>query len=289
MSDETLHWDDLELLRLLAETGTAAAAARVLGLDQTTVSRRLQRIERELSTPLFDRLDRRLVPTPALGAALAALTRMAETAEEARAAIRSAQARLTGSVAISAVDPLASWVLSPRVGRLAAAHPQLSLEIRVENRNVSLARREADIALRLGRPVDDLAVVRRLALIHSCLAGPARARRPEELPLATYEESLRHLPEARWLAARWPGLRPSFQTNVLRSLVEAAAGGMQTVLPAFVVAADPRLADLAPGEGPPPRELWLMVHAERRRDPVVAAVIDWIAVSLREALGGTAA
>ena len=171
----TLHWDDLELMRLLARHGTAAAAARVLKVDQTTISRRLARMEQGVGTALFDRLERRLVPTQALTAALAALDRMAEAATLAGNALSSERARLTSTVTLSAGDPLATWILAPCMGALAASRPDLAIELRQENRNVSLARREADIALRLGRPDHDEALTRRLATIRYCLAGPVDA------------------------------------------------------------------------------------------------------------------
>jgi len=280
----TLHWDDLELMRLLARHGTAAAAARVLKVDQTTISRRLARMEQGVGTALFDRLERRLVPTQALTAALAALDRMAEAATLAGNALSSERSRLTSTVTLSAVDPLATWILAPCMGALAASRPDLAIELRQENRNVSLARREADIALRLGRPDHDEALTRRLATIRYCLAGPVDAA-DQPLPLAAYTEDMDMLPESRWLAERFPNERPRFRASTLRALAEAAAGGCVAVLPRFVVAADPRLAERPMDDDGPSRDLWLLVHPDRRRDAAVMAVVDWIETVVREAIG----
>lgn len=283
MTTRPLNWDDLELLRSLAETATASAAARQLGVDQTTISRRLTRIEEKVGTPLFERIDRRLVPTRALEAALGQLARMAETADVACLALRAAQSELSGQVVISAVDPVATWVLAPRVGELVAAHPDLKVQILSENRNVLLARHEADIALRLARPREDTAITWRLGAIGFTLAGPAGSVAPHRLPLAAYEDSLSHLPEARFLA-QWSGGRaPAFRTNTLRALVEAVAGGMCTMLPRFVVASDARLMDFLAEEVPVSRELWLMTPPHRREDPAVAAVIRWLEAAVTEA------
>lgn len=283
MTTHSLSWDDLELLRTLAETATASAAARRLGVDQTTISRRLTRIEEKVGTPLFERIDRRLVPARALEAALGQLARMAETADVACLALRAAKSELSGLVTISAVDPVATWILAPRVGELAAAHPDLKVQILSENRNVLLARHEADIALRLARPRDDTAITWRLGAIDFTLAGPVGGAAPHVLPLAAYEEGLSHLPEARFLA-NWAGGRaPALRANTLRGLVEAVAGGMCSMLPRFIVAGDARLVDFLAGEVPVSRELWLMTPPHRRQDPSVAAVIRWIEAAIARA------
>ena len=286
MIQNILRWDDLELLRLLCQEAIASGAARYLGLDQTTVSRRLARMEQQFGTILFDRIDRRLVPTPTLLAALADLERMAEVAAVAVNAMHAAQSRLTGKVAISAVDPIASWVMAPRAAKLAQEHPGLTLELRAENRNVSLARREADIALRLGRPETDDALIRRLGTVAFCLAGPATAEDATRLPLAAYTEDLAQLPESRWIAAHLPDIQPSLRANTLRALIEATAGGFRALLPRFVVNGDDRLQEIPTAEDGPVRELWLLVHPVRRHDPAVVAVVSWIEAAVKEAISG---
>ena len=282
MSPQEMPWDDLQLLRLLAREGSAAGAARALSLDQTTVSRRLARLERDFGGALFERLDRRLKPMPAVVAALEPLERMSESAALTRDLMRAAQSDLSGAVRISAVGSIA-WVLSAHAATLAVAHKDLSLAIEVDNRNVSLARREADIALRFGRPANDTAVARRLANIRFCLAGPAHTTDPAVLPLVAYGEGFDHLPEARWLGELFPGLKPSLRLDAIAARIEAVAGGCRAALPGFVVAAEPRLAELPTATPGPSRELWLMVHPDRRRDAAVVAVIRWIEDTLRHA------
>lgn len=281
MDRPELPWDDLQLLRLLAREGSAAGAARALHLDQTTVARRLARIEAEFGA-LFDRLDRRLVPTAALRSVLADLDRMAETAALVGGMVRAAHSELSGSLRISAVESVA-WLLARQLGAFLTRHPDVAIAIEVENRNVSLARREADIALRLGRPADDQALTRRLAMVSFCLAGPAAPGDAAHLPLVGYPEPFDHLPEARWVAEMLPGVRPAVRVNSLAARVAAVAGGCRAALPRFVVAAEPGLAELPVSLPGPVRDLWLMVHAGRRHDPAVVAAIRWIEDVLKEA------
>lgn len=279
-----LDWADLQLLALLAEEGTLAAAARRLHVDQTTASRRLARLEETLGTALFDRIDRRLVPRPALAARLADLEAVAGIAERVVAALRDERLRLTGRVLISAVDLLATDLLAPAIGRFRAGHPGVRLEIDTEERNVSLGAREADIALRLARASDDTALTRRLALLDFAFYGPAGDDGRTRLPIAAYGDRLAHLPERRWLAEHHGGEEIAFHANRAGALIEAVAAGHRAVLPMVVADADPRLVRLGGAEPVVTREVWLLVHPERRHDAAVIAALDWIETTLRQRL-----
>lgn len=279
-----LDWADLQLLARIAEDGTLAAAARRLGVDQTTASRRLARIERAVGAPLFDRVDRRLVPRPALAARRDDLAAITAAAERVVRALRDERLRLSGRVSISAVDLVATDLLAPAIGRFRAAHPGVRLEIDTEERNVSLGAREADIALRLARPTADTALTRRVALLDFGFYGPAGDDGRSDLPLAAYGDRLAHLPERRWLAAHFAGVDIGFHANRAGALVEAVAAGHRAVLPTVVAGADPRLVRLGGVEPVVTREVWLLVHPERRDDPAVAAAVDWIDTTLRARL-----
>ncbi len=279
-----LDWADLQLLASIADEGTLAAAARRLGVDQTTASRRLGRIERAAGAPLFDRVDRRLVPRAALAARRGDLEVIAAAAERLVRSLRDESLRLSGRVSISAVDLLATNLLAPAIGGFRAAHPGVRLEIDTEERNVSLGAREADIALRLARPAADTALTRRVALLDFAFYGPSGDDGRGDLPLAAYGDRLAHLPERRWLAAHLPGVEIGFHANRAGALVEAVAAGHRAVLPTVVAASDARLVRLGGVEPVVSREVWLLVHPERRADPAVAAAIGWIETTLRRSL-----
>lgn len=268
-----LTWDDLELLDRIAATGTLTAAGRALGVDQTTASRRLARIEKHLGITLFDRIDGRLVGTSALADAQASLRAMAEAAGRAEAALRRTRAELEGRVRVSSVGFVLTHVLGPELPVLRQAHPRLSIDLVAENRNASFERREADLSLRLGRPQDEPAIVRRLAAVRFRLYRGGAGE--GAVPVMRYDD-LPDLPEMRFLDALRPGAAVALRANRLELLQAGAAAGGEAVLPEIVGDADPRLGRVETTPAAIERELFLLVHPDRRRVPSVASVLDWI-------------
>ena len=277
-------WDDLRLALVAAEEGSAAGAARRLGIDQTTASRRLARLEHVLGIALFDRVDRRLVARPALAAVIADLSAMAEAARRATARLADERHRLEGHVVVSTVELLATRWLAPALAAFRAAHPGVRLTLDLSDANVSIAHGEADVAIRLARPSADDALTRRLGALAFALYGPAGHSAPDTLPIAAYGDALAHLPERRWLADHLAAAPIAFRADTAAALAEAAAAGHRALLPRLLGDADPRLARLSPPAEPPTREVWLMIDPERRRDPAVAATVAWIDETLTRAL-----
>lgn len=279
-----IDWADFELIERIAELGTLSAAARALGVDQTTVSRRLQRAEDRLGGRLFDRIEGRLVRTPLLERTLPHLAAMAELAAVARATLAHSRAELDGRVRVTSVAFVLARVLAPAFGLLHAAHPRLSVDLVGDDRAARFERRETDIAVRLARPADDIAIARKIGEIGLTLAriGPTAS---EDIagPLFCYDDALAHLPEMRALARHRPGAAVALRCNRLDVLIEAglAAGG-ELMVPDIVLDRDPRLAGARRGDVQAMREVWLLVHPERRRTPSVAAVVDWIVAAFRD-------
>lgn len=281
-----VDWDDLRLAMVLAQEGSSAAAARRLGIDQTTASRRLARLERGLGLTLFDRIDRRLVARPALAAVIGDLDTMADLARRVVGRIVDERQRLEGHVLVSTVDLLATRMLAPALATFRKAHPGVRLTLDLSDTNVSIGAREADIAIRLARPQADTALTRRLGTLDFTLYGPAGTMEAHDLPLAAYGERLGYLPESRWLAEHFPRAVIAFRADTAGPLLEAAAAGHRAMLPCFLGDGDARVVRLGGGEAIVSREVWLMVHPERRSDRAVAATVDWIAATLTRTLDG---
>lgn len=284
-----MTWDDFQLLDRIAALGTLTAAAAALEVDQTTASRRLARLERAMGVTLFDRIDGRLVATPALTEAQSALAAMAEAASRAEAALKHRRAELEGRVRVSSVGFILTHGLAPALGNFRQAHPRIAIDLMAENRNASFERREADIALRLARPRDEPALARKIATVRYRLyAGRTAEADP---PVMRYGDDYAHLPEMQFLDEIRPGAFVALRSNRMELLHEAAATtGAVVVLPEMAGDADGRLARVATRPDIVERELFLLVHPDRRRAASVATVVTWIeqTIAAQQATAGTA-
>ncbi|MCK6450715.1 MAG: LysR family transcriptional regulator [Alphaproteobacteria bacterium] len=272
-----MNWNDLRYVLTVARHGTLSAAARRLGVDQTTVARRLAAAEARLGARLFDRVDGALRPTQAGEAALAHAERVEAEIGRLQGAVGGADAAATGTVRLSSVPILVNRVLMPRLPALVGRHPGLMLELAGEARNVSLSRREADLALRQARPSGGTALTRRVGRLAYAVYAPARVRR-DDLPWITYEDALADLPQARWIAteARGEALAPLRVNDADAALAAVRAGLGRTLLPVAAAKGEPGLRRIGTGRPVLERELWLMVHPELRRLARIEAVITWI-------------
>ncbi len=284
---QATNWNDLRYVLAIAQGGTLAAAARRLRVDETTVARRLAAAEGTLDARLFERVDGAMRPTPAGETAIAHAERIEREMRALHGRVAGTDAALAGTVRLTAVPIVINRLLVPALPALMAAHPLLRLELIAEPRNLSLTKREADIALRLARPRGGgTAVARRIGRLDYAVYG-ARDRDAEALPWITYEQDMDELPQAQWIAAATRGAPPpTLMAADAETILAAVRAGLgKSLLPCAVAEREPglrRLGDAAPVLS---RELWLLVHADLRRLARVGAVIDWIEQTI---LGSTA-
>jgi len=271
-------WPDLQILHAIAGAGSLAGAGRALGVRHTTVGRRLDALERLTGTKLVDRLPRGVSLT-AKGSELAAVAAIVE--ELMATAGRKARGELgeiTGTVTITAPPLLATEVIAPGLAPLLTRHPALTVIVQANSSVASLGRNEADIALRLGDPIEPSLLARRIGTVRIGLyATPDLARTlPETWRFIGYDAALAHLPHHRWfeehVGTRTVVMRTS---DVYAQTAAAAAGVGVAMLPCALADDDPRLVRLS-GNEPPARPLWLLVHPDIRRSAAVTAVIDHV-------------
>lgn len=289
-----MNWDDLRFLVTLGREGTLAAAARRLGVDQTTVARRLRALEERLGTPLFERGDGLWRPTAVGGRVLERAGRIEEDVAGITRLAEAGAAAVGGVVRITAVSALIGEWLVPRLPGLYARHPQLCVDLVATNDNLNVARREADIAIRMARPASGDFLIRKLADVGFALYGAARGDLPVRAgDWVAYNEDLDHTPEMRRLQAMLGDGRIRLRCNSLRGLVHAVAGGIaHGLLPCFVADADPRLVRLSGPEPVLSRESWMLIHPDARPLARVAAMADWLVERFgeeAERFAGTAA
>lgn len=277
---DPLDWNDIRYALAILRGGSLAAAARTLGVDQTTVARRLRALEAGIGAPLFERHRGTLTPTFAGTLVLQRGTRIEREVAALRHLAADHQAQVRGAVRLTAVDAIVSYYLVRHLADLRARHPGLAVELIASSRTLDLARREADLAIRLARPESGDFIVRRLADLGYGVYGPRTA--PTETgwqacDWVAYERSLAHVPEMRWLAGQADEERITFRCNNMEALASAVADGFGLGILPHVVGT--RHATLRCLSGTTPvlsREIWLVVPRELRDVPRIRAVCDWL-------------
>lgn len=271
-----MNWDDLRFLVMIGREGSLSGAARRLKVDQTTVARRLRALEADLGAGLFERLDGRWQPTP-VGSQVLARAQGIEEEIASLSHLASAGDALRGVVRITSVSAILGEYLLPRIGALCQSHPELQIEFIDSNDNLSVARREADIALRLARPQRGDFLIRKLADCGFAVFGCVAQAPPADEDWLTYNTDLAATPEMAWLAARLGDGRVRLRCNTLRGLAAAAAQGVgRCLLPCFIGDTNPVLQRRSGAAPVLSRELWMLVHPEARRQARVSAVADWL-------------
>ncbi|MDB4927709.1 MAG: hypothetical protein JWM10_193 [Myxococcaceae bacterium] len=284
-----IAWDDLQHFLAVHREGTLARAGVRLGIDPTTVGRRLAALEATVGARLFDRTPGGYAITPAGRDLLPRAERIEAEALALERELTGRDERLAGVVRVSVTEMLATRFIAPHLGRFSERHPEIVLSLECTNRVVSLARREADVALRLARPVEENLIARKLSRIELALYASPRYLARHGEPAAP-DESLRghrvllfddtpaFAVENRWFAPRIDGAAVALRSDSVSSIYSAAAGAVGlALLPRAVADLDPLLARVATSSSPEPRVIWQMVHRDLAQTPRVRVVYDFLA------------
>ncbi|MDH3792736.1 MAG: LysR family transcriptional regulator [Rhodospirillales bacterium] len=285
-----MNWNDLRFVLAVARTRSLAGAARRLGVNDTTVARRIAQAEQRLGAHLFERNLGILHPTEAGAAVVAGAERVELEVQALESAVSGADGLAAGSVRVTSVPIMVNRVLVPALPRLLRNHPQLRVELIAEPRDLSLTKREADIALRLARPrTEGRAIARRIGQLDFAVYEPSR-KGTEPLPWITYDDTMADLPQGRWIAERAIRDRqapPQVMVNDAEAIFQSVKAGLgRSLLPTFVGDREPGLARHSDAPAPLSRELWLMVHPELRELARIRVVMDWLVSVIDQIRGG---
>jgi DNA-binding transcriptional LysR family regulator len=283
-----IDWDDLRFFLAVHRTGSLAGAASQLGLNPTTVGRRLTGLEERARTKLFDRTPDGFVVTAAGRDIVARAERMEAEAFGAERDIEGADQRAEGVVRLTATEMLVTRFIAPHLPRLAARHPAITLDLWCTNQVVSLARREADIALRLARPREPDVVSRQLAAIELALYASPGYLAAHGAPEAPEDSLAGHAVigfasappfrlENAWFDPRAGGANVVLRSDSVSSIYAATVSGLGiALLPRAVADHDPGLVRLPTATSPEPRVVWQTVHRDLRASARIRAVTDFL-------------
>jgi len=275
---QDLNWNDLRYVLAIARSGGAhGPAGRLLGVNETTVSRRLARVEAVLGSKLFQRSEGSLRQTDTGHRVVEHAERVELEVEAVKEISIGTKSAIAGSVRLTSIPILINRLLFPDLKRLYSACPDLRLEFIAESRNLSLTKRDADLALRLARPNKEQRVIaRRIAQIKYAVYGAGKSSR---LPWIVYEDGMLELPHAAWLQhkVKTEGGVAHVVVNDSELALHAVKAGLgRSLLPTFVGEMERGLTRLSGAEAVLERELWLLVHPELKHLARVKAVIAWI-------------
>jgi len=279
-----MDWDDLRIFLQVARSRGIAGAARTLGIDPTTVGRRLARLELSLDATLFEGVgkDRRLTESGQ------ELMEHAETIENAAfAATGVLSGRPAGNVRLSIAEGFATWLIAPALGEFREAHPEIRLDIITTSGFLNPSKREADIAVMLARPRHGRLIASKLADYRLRLYGSRTYFKAHEAPLqvadlkshalVNYVPEFNYSPELDYLNEIGPELDAAFRStsiNVQHQMV--ASGAAIGALPRFMGDRDERLLPVLEQEVEITRSFWLVTHADMRQLPRIDAVTRWL-------------
>jgi len=280
-------WENLRYFLILARSGTLSGAARELAVEHATVARRIAALEEELGARLVDRRGRRLSLTSA-GERIAEMAgRMNAQAEAIERAAAGGRVEIAGQVTVSAPPAFAATMLAEPIVELRRRYPGLLIRVLAEHRYSSLDHREADVAVRFGRPTDGDLTAAKVGAVIFHLYGSREyldATPDPEWTFIGYDESLDATPPQaalRRLARDEPLILRSSTVELQLALVRA--GGGVAALPDFIAAGDPMLSRAQPNEISK-REVWLVFHTDLKGSAPVRAVATGLREYLRNRL-----
>jgi len=287
-----MDWDKLRIFHAVAEAGSFTHAGEALNLSQSAVSRQISALEESVSVPLFHRHARGLI-----------LTEQGEllyrTAHEVFAKLAMAEAQLSeskdrpkGQLKVTTTVALGSTWLTPRMGEFLEVYPDVAVDLLLDDRELDLSMREADVAIRMAPPRQPELIQRHLMTVHMHVyAAPTYIKRyglpksAEELDshkVIVYGEEIRPpVPDTNWLLRL--GIkgedrrRPSLTVNNVYAIQRAAEAGLGlAALPEFMVLGSSSLVRVLPEVEGPRIDAYFVYPEELRNSKRIQVFRDFL-------------
>jgi DNA-binding transcriptional LysR family regulator len=285
-------WNRARAFLVTAEEGSLSAAARALGMTQPTLGRQVSALERELGVALFERVGRGLTLTDSGLGLLAHVRAMGEAANRVAFAATGQSQSVEGLVTITASEVVSAFLLPPVLAKLRARHPGLELKVVASIAVRDLRRREADVAIRSGKPTDPELIAKRLrdtpARLYATprhLAAIGNPKTPADLAGADFigfsDDGDRFLVGMQALG--FPITKANLRLHTGSHLVswELVKEGVGIgVIIDEVGDAEPRVRRVLPDHPPIPVPMWAVAHREVRTSRRVRLVFDAIVKEL---------
>ena len=284
------NWDDLRVFLAMGEAKTLRAAATALGVSHSTLLRRLEALERTVGAALFHRHSRGVTVTAEGRDLLTSLRRADDAIHDGMRKVAGKDARLQGPVRLSLPDFLAFYCLLTPLRAFQKAHPAIDLEIDISYATADLARREADIAVRMTYldedPPEGLVGRKILQSYATAYATPDYLARHDLSDPAGGAAWLgwKAGSSNEWTAdTPYPHLpvRGAYNHAELQHHAALAEHGV-AYMPTLIGDTDPRLVRLPGMTAKPARDIWILTHADLRDTARMRVLRDFISAALKD-------
>jgi DNA-binding transcriptional LysR family regulator len=287
---KNLAWDDFRLVKAIADAKGLPAAAARLGINHSTVFRRLRQIEAALGVALFERHRLGYVATAAGEEMVALADRLDEDITAFTRKVSGRELSPAGELRVTTNDTLLVHLLTPLFAAFLRQCPEMRLDVVLSNQPLNLSKRDADVAIRATDNPPETLVGRRAARIAWALYGRA-ADFPEpgaipierlfDRPWVALGEDLAAMKAVRFVREHVAPERIAYRTNTVLGLGEAVEAGIGIGhLPCFIADARPGLVRLAEPDPELAADLWLLTHPDLRHAPRVRIFLDFLAAEI---------
>lgn len=290
-----MDWNALKVFLSIAECGSLTAAARKLKISQPTLSRKLVNLEQSLDSLLFQRLPRGLVLTEAGESILRHVRQMGDQVLDVEKKLTGQNLRLEGNVRLTATEYIGNFWVTEYLRNFREHYPGVSVNLQVDMQVINLVRREADIAVRLGRPDQPDLIAKKLGSFFSYL-GASKSYLAENGTPKVFEDLKDHyaigyspdMPQniyTQKLYSHFHRENILFTSNSLNTTYEAINNGLGIgIIPDIGATKYPNIQYLLTDEHHLELDVWLVTHAEIQHNARIRALYDFLAESLSKRL-----
>ncbi len=276
-----LDWDEFRLVKAVADARSLVGAAEALGLNHSTIFRRLAAIESAVGARLFERSRAGYQPTAAGEEMIELATTMADSINEFERRVAGRDVTPTGELRVTTVDSVAVSLLPPILARFRTVNPGVQLDLIVAAQALNLSRRDADVAIRTTNEPPESLVGRRICTVRWAVYGSANLasefgpRVVAAAPWIGFGDHYAPPLGKRWVDETIGPRRQVCRVNSVLGMAEAAAVGVgAAILPCFVGDRRPELTRIGAPQSELDVDLWILTHADLRHSARVRAFMD---------------
>jgi DNA-binding transcriptional LysR family regulator len=282
-----IDWNDYQYFLKVALLGSLKETAEALGVNYSTVFRRINSLEEKMDVRLFERLKTGYVLTEAGEGILEQVQRIEERLHEIDRKLLGKDIRLSGTIKISTTDTLGYYWLPPYIRQFKEAYPNIVVDIDIKTRFTNLSKREADIVIPTVNEQPDYMVGRQLAPIivglYASKRYVERHGQPQKVgdlsahSMLLPNEALAGLPLIKWLRRYVPSKAIAASSDKLTGLYKIAQQGLGIApLPHYVGDSDPDLVKVMEVPRKFHRTIWVLTHPDLRHTARIKAFMKFM-------------